>query len=361
MLLGLSILSYKKPSYNWDMLPYTAVVLQYDHQVKDIHQQVYQLAAHQLPADTYNLLAGNSNQDRKRWVDDAGAFRQTLPFYVVKPFYTFIAYVFFKLGLPIFKATVMPSIIAYLMTGGLLLVWLSRYLKIVPATVTCLIIMMLPPILEASKLSTPDFLAGMLMFYAIYFLIEIESINGFFLISLLAVLSRIDFILPLLILLISLALFKKSLSIKKLIFLMCIAVSIYLLISTNASGYGWNILYFPSFMQTLNRHHDVRSLGMGHEYWEILKAQVMTALYHSNCAWLLLISVFTLLQYSINEMKSSKYVFILGSLFVTLVVRFLLQPVIADRFYIGYYITILSLFIIKTSSHLLSYKFLNDK
>jgi hypothetical protein len=352
MLLGLGILSYEKPDYNWDMLPYTAVMLQYDHPVKDIHQQVYQLAARELPADMYNLLAGNSNPDRKKWREDAGAFRLLLPFYVVKPFYTFIAYAFFKLGMPVFKATVMPSVIAYLMTGMLLLVWLSKYLKIVVAAIICAIIMLLPPIAEAATYSSPDFLAGMLLFYAVYFLIEIESINGFFLLGLLSVLSRIDFILPLLILLISLKVQFKVLTMQKLVFLMSIAVIIYLLISSNAYSYGWNLLFFPSFMGTLHPHANAPSFFKIHDYWEILKSQVMTALYHSNCAWLALISVLTLLQYSFKEMKSSRQVFVLISLLISLMVRFLLQPVVADRFYIGYYLIILCLFIIRLSPYI---------
>ncbi|PTQ99403.1 hypothetical protein C8P68_102224 [Mucilaginibacter yixingensis] len=352
MLLGVSIVSYKKPSYNWDMLAYAAVVLQYNHQEKDVHQQVYQLAAQQLPANTYNTLAGGSNLLRKRWASDAGAFRQVLPFYVVKPLYTIMVYSLFKLGFPVYKATVIPSILAYLLTGILLLVWMSRHLKIVPATLICATIMLLPPILEAATLSTPDFLAGMLLFYAIYFLTEVESINGFFLLSLLSVMSRIDFILPLMVLLISHTLVIKSLSIRKTIFLMSVAVITYLLISYNAHSYGWNILYFPSFINTLNLHHNVQSVFTIKDYWEILKAQIMTGLYHSHCAWLLLISILTLLQSNKLELKSSKHVLILGSLLVALAVRFLLQPVIADRFYIGYYMVFLCLFIIKLFSRL---------
>jgi hypothetical protein len=279
---------------------------------------------------------------------------------VVKPLYTLLAYSFFKLGLPVFKATVMPSVIAYFMTGFLLLVWLSKYLKLVPATIICLIIMLLPPIAEAAKFSSPDFLAGMLVFYAIYFLAEVGSINGFFIFSILSVLSRIDFILPLLILLISLTFLAKSLSIGKMMFFMCIAMITYLLISSNASSYGWNIWYFPSFINTLNPRHDVGSVFTFKDYWEVLKAQVFTAIYYSHFAWLLLFSILTLLQYSANELKSRNQVQIVGSLLVALAIRFLLHPVIADRFYIGYYVAILCLFIIRLPLNFQFIKTLND-
>lgn len=347
LLLGVSILSLKKPSYNWDMLAYTAVILQYDAQTKDVHQLVYQLASRQLPADTYDLLAGTSNPERKNWKDNTAAFQQKLPVYVIKPLYTVMAYGFYKLGVPIFKATMVPSVIAYIITGILLLIWLNKYLKPVPSTITCSIIMLLPPVLEAAKLSTPDFLAGMLLFYGIYFLVEKASATGFFIFGILAVLSRIDFILPLLILLLALTFLAKELSVRKLITFMGIAVVIYLLIANNASGYGWNILYFPSFFGTLNPKHEVRSTFVMHDYWELLKAQVMTALYHSHFVWLLLIAMLTLLQCRLYELKNNIAILIIISLLFAIVARFLLQPVVADRFYIGYYLLFVTLFVVQ--------------
>lgn len=347
LLLGVSILSFKKPSYNWDMLAYTAVILQYDAQTKDVHQLVYQLASRQLPAETYDLLAGASNSERKNWKENAATFHQKLPFYVIKPLYTIIAYGFYRSGIPIFKATMMPSVIAYIMTGILLLMWLSKYLRSVPATVICSMIMLLPPVLEAAKLSTPDFLAGMLLFYGVYFLVEKASVTWFFIFGILAVLSRIDFILPLLILLLALTFLAKELSVGKLIAFMSIAVVIYLLIASNASGYGWSILYFPSFLRTLNARHEVQSAFAMHDYWELLKAQVMTALYHSHFVWLLLIAMLTLLQYRLYELKSNMAFLIIISLLIAIAVRFLLQPVIADRFYIGYYLLFITLFVVQ--------------
>jgi hypothetical protein len=347
LLLGVSILSFKKPSYNWDMLAYTAVILQYDDQTKDVHQLVYQLASRQLPADTYDLLAGASNPERKNWKENTATFHQKLPVYVIKPLYTMIAYGFYKFGIPIFKATMVPSVIAYIMTGILLLIWLNKYMKPVPATITCSMIMLLPPVLEAAKLSTPDFLAGMLLFYGVYFLVEKASVTGFFIFGIIAVLSRIDFILPLLILLLALTFLAKELSVGKLIAFMSIAVVIYLLIASNASGYGWNILYFPSFFRTLNTKHEVRSAFSMHDYWELLKAQVMTALYYSHFVWLLLIAMLTLLQYRLYELKSNMATLIIISLMVAIAARFLLQPVVADRFYIGYYLLFVTLFVVQ--------------
>ncbi|WCT12058.1 hypothetical protein [Mucilaginibacter jinjuensis] len=347
LLLGVGVLSFKKPSYNWDMLAYTAVILQYDAQTKDVHQMVYQLASRQLPADTYDQLAGASNPERKNWKENDAAFHQKLPVYVIKPLYTMMAYGFYKLGIPIFKATVVPSVIAYIMTGILLLIWLNKYLKPVHATITCSMIMLLPPVLEAAKLSTPDFLAGMLLFYGVYFMVEKASVTAFFIFGILAVLSRIDFILPLLILLPALTFLAKELSVGKLIAFMSIAVVVYLLIASNALGYGWNMLYFPSFFHTLNPKHEVRSAFSMHDYWELLKAQVMTALYHSHFVWLLLIATLTLLQYRLYELKSNMAILIIISLLFAIAARFLLQPVIADRFYIGYYLIFVTLFVVQ--------------
>ena len=53
-LIPACIFAFKKPQYNWDMLPYMASVIKIDHSNIDaIHTITYQSAKENIPADKY--------------------------------------------------------------------------------------------------------------------------------------------------------------------------------------------------------------------------------------------------------------------------------------------------------------------
>src|SRR5260370_30118320 len=143
ILSGICRVAWLKPGYNWDILPYAEIVLQYDHAPGDLHRQVYSTAARELPTETYSLLI-SANGKRKQWAADANAFDHILPFYAIKPLYTFLSFLFYKSGMTLFKALGFPSVIAYFFSGVLLFIWLSKFLPAKLTFVLCLIIMLLP-------------------------------------------------------------------------------------------------------------------------------------------------------------------------------------------------------------------------
>jgi hypothetical protein len=72
--------SFKKPEYNWDMLPYMALVLKADHIDTDsIHKLVYYSARKGLPEISYGQLTNPSNGYRKKMSENSGAFSRQLP------------------------------------------------------------------------------------------------------------------------------------------------------------------------------------------------------------------------------------------------------------------------------------------
>src|SRR6476659_2094941 len=114
ILLGVSIASLKEPAYNWDVLPYMGVILSYEKtDVKTIHDSVYEIAKEQIPSAFYNRLVDPSNNYRNRVAQSPQVFHLQLPFYVVKPLYTGVSYLFYKAGTSLLMATVWPSVISY--------------------------------------------------------------------------------------------------------------------------------------------------------------------------------------------------------------------------------------------------------
>ena len=348
-LLALSMiccLAYVKPSYDWDILPYAAIVLQYDHTPGDLHRQVYNEAAREMPKDQYQLLAA-ANDRRKHWSADSSAFYSLLPFYVVKPFYTLLSWTFYRSGIPLIKAMVLPSVLAFFLSGLLLYTWLNRYL---PGNLTCLIcmtVMLLPNNWETARLSGPDFLAAFFMFFGMYFLLEKKSPPAFFISFLFAMGSRIDFILPLLVLM-SLLFFQDpgrlKVSRKGLAAMALVALACYLSIAMMAAKYGWDPLFFPSFMKTLTANY-APSFNF-RSYFRLMKDQLFTGLFYSQCAWIALLGIcyFIIGKRDTNLMFEQKAV---GALIVSAAIRFMMHPEIANRFYIGYELVIIALFIKK--------------
>jgi hypothetical protein len=146
-LLLSNLLSYKKPSYDWDMLPYTAITLRLDgYDKSQIHDQVYRIAKDQLSAFDYYRLSA-SNPKRKKWFDNPASFNALLPFYVVKPLYNVCCFALYKCGIPILKATMLPSVFAYFVSGILLYIWLSKFLKHYLVLIISVFTMLLPFVL----------------------------------------------------------------------------------------------------------------------------------------------------------------------------------------------------------------------
>lgn len=343
-LLGACLLAYKKPVYNWDILPYAAIVLQYDHVQGDIHQQAYRIAAQQLPAERYHMLAGG-NPKRAHWATDSTAFHDQLPFYVIKPLYTLISFLCYKCGMPLMKSTVFPSVLAYFFSGILLFIWLRKYLSGKITLLLCIFIMLLPNMVEAAALSTPDLLSAFFMLLGLFFLLEKRSVNVFFGCFLLAMLSRIDFILPLLILLTT-GLFVSegplAIKLKRYLWMTGSALLLYMVISYQAKDYGWSLLYFPSFFQTLTAGYS--SSFSFHSYITLAKDQLYTAMHYSQCVWILLLGTLAFMKDSKGFRLNGDNI-ILPVLLVSAVIRFIMQPAIADRFYIGYCLVIIVLLI----------------
>src|SRR5262245_33382983 len=101
--------------YNWDLLPYIAIVKSYDlSSPVDIHRETYRLAQERLPPPVYRALTMGDPPYRPTLASDPDAFRQALPFYRVKPGYTFLLHLLDRAGVDPIAAGIWVSRAAYL-------------------------------------------------------------------------------------------------------------------------------------------------------------------------------------------------------------------------------------------------------
>ena len=345
-------ISIKRPEYNWDMLAYMAVVLGYDNSDSNfVHNSVYKIAKDQLPAETYNQLIDGGLEYRKNMAQNSSEFYQQMPFYAVKPLYTRLIYFMYKAGVPLIAATVVPSFIGYFLIAFLLIIWIKKYLQLTLAFAVSMLIMLSAPMWDIARLSTPDSLSAFLLFGALYFMIERRSLFLTFSFLLLSIFARIDNVIPC-ILIVSLIAFSNKwehkISKQKYLVMLIFFLLSYLSITLGTRKYGWDILYYPTFSKSLNLNYTYHAKFHFQNYLALSMSHIMTGLFYTYLLLFMALALMVFISRSPFNFRNLSFdQLLVGVIISTIIIRFILQPVIADRLYIAYYLCILILLIRK--------------
>ena len=366
IISGVSIYSLKEPAYNWDILPYMGVILSYEKtDIKTIHDSVYEIAKEQIPSTFYNRLIDPSSKYRNRVAQSPEAFHFQLPFYVVKPLYTGVSYLFYKAGASLLMATVWPSSISYFLIGLLWFYWLQKYWRVLFAFAGSLLIMFSAPLLSVANLSTPDALSGLLLFAAMYAVIEIRSLALTFLFLVLSIFARLDNIIPAVFFLITLAFMNKwnpKIPARKLLLILTIILLSYFVVSFNARSFGWSLFYYPTFIKQLNSSYITNSTFVFKDYIVLAKSQVMTGLFFSSLSLFFFLVLLLLWNSQVFRFSRLTIEQTFAIVFVLIImIRFLLQPLITDRLYIPYYLSVIIFLVKKYSSTINAGNFVKDE
>ena len=340
----------KKPLYNWDMMAYMAIVVGYDHpDPNQIHDTVYHIVKQQLPAEVSSQLTDGGIEFRKRMAENSNEFYRQMPFYSVKPLYTGLIYIFYKTGIPLIEATVLPSFMGYLLIGLLLIFWIKRYLEFPIAAAFCLLIMFSGPMWEIARCSTPDCLSTFLLLSALFCILEIKSLGFAFLWLLFSITGRLDNVIPAFFI-ISLLTFSKKCGFRICLnkyFLLLLSLTICCLgVAWNTRHFGWSVLYYPTFLKSLNSSYSFQAQFHLHTYMALAISQIMTGLYFSHFILFMALAVLAFKGKSHFPFQNLDFEqLFLCTLMAILITRFILQPVLSDRLYMGYYLAILILLV----------------
>src|ERR1700712_3926305 len=160
--------AYKRMAYNWDILAYMAVILYYDHvDLQTAHEKVYTTAKEEMPGEKYEKLT-DTTKAYKKSVAQYPRFHQQMSFYVLKPLYTSISYLFYKAGASLTRATIWPCIICYFLIGVFIFFWIQKYSSPGFAFAGGLTIMYLGPVFPVAFLSSPDALSALLVLLGVF-------------------------------------------------------------------------------------------------------------------------------------------------------------------------------------------------
>lgn len=337
---------FKRPFYNWDMLPYTALILNMDHySINEAHATAYKLANENMPDKNYQQLTDSSHVYRNNMLNDPEAFNRELPFYVIKPLYTGLSYLFYKSGISLPQATLVPCLIAYLLIGLILFHWLSLYLRLSIAFIVSLLIMISPPLMEVAKTASPDCLSTFFLLGSFYFIIEKPSLWPAFILMLLSVFTRLDNILTCLLILCVLAFSKKwymKISFKKFLLMTSLLIFCYLLVGLIARQYGWSIFFYNDFADRLHPIYGSKEHFSFGSYLRLMYEHILSGINHSSLP--IFMALLALSFYKTFSFKKMSFDQLFGLLIpLILLIRFILYPAISDRFNVAFYLVIIIL------------------
>ena len=342
--------AFRKPEYNWDMLPYMALTIKMEHQDVDlIHKETYRIAKENMPSAAYEMLVDSSIPYRKKMYENPSEFYKQLPFYSVKPFYKGLVYLANKSGIPLPSATVFPSALSFVLIGILLLYCLQLYLQLYNAIIFSFLIMITAPMLHVAGISTPDGISALIMMSAMYFVVVKPRLWPLVALLLLSIFTRLDNVIACFAIVSLLALSRKSvltINRKQYLIILLLLLLGYITVAMSASAYGWSLFYYTHFFRYLNLSHEYHAGFSLKEYLQVLYSHVIAGLYYSNMVvCLLLIGLISLRKQGmkINDLSFDQQFAccILG----VIAVRTILYPDISDRFYAPFYLIIYILFI----------------
>lgn len=341
--------SYKKPEYNWDMLPYMGLVLQKDFKnINIIHEQTYEQAQLHIPDPAYKQLTDTSNPYRKKMYQQAEEFYAQLPYYTIKPIYVEVVRFFYLRGMPLPLATVFPSVISYFLMGAILLLWVSSFLRLPYAVMGCLLFMFSPPMFTAAGLSSPDALSSLFLLVAFYFMLQRPRIFPSFLFILLAVWTRLDNIIAafLLILLWNYGKKPDKSRILASASMLVVLTASYFIINSFSRELGGKVVLYARFYRFPNMVADYDAAFSLKTYVQVLYSRGISGIYNSNiivCFLFVFLGMIGVSNLKFHEWGTEQ-LFLLVFL-ITFAIRYLLYPEISDRFYLAFYIAIYILFL----------------
>ncbi|MCB0696241.1 MAG: hypothetical protein KDC07_02685 [Chitinophagaceae bacterium] len=192
-LAGFIVLYYsQKPEYNWDMIAYMGIVTEYSEpDMQKMHDEVYTSLQNETPAEIYNGLTADI-EDRRDCLLAAAAFYDELEYFRVKPLYTGFVYALHKTGIPLVKATLIPSLIASFLLLIVLYALLSLYVQNPFALILTVILGLYEPFREITALSSPDAMSNLFIMLSLY--LVAKQYKGIWLpvVLFFSVVSRVD-------------------------------------------------------------------------------------------------------------------------------------------------------------------------
>ncbi|UZS00128.1 hypothetical protein [Chondrinema litorale] len=344
ILLSGCLFFYNRPHLNWDSLAYMGTLLELDGKNKnEIHDSVY--INLKTAGEKYHFLTNEDNYKKDMFASEE-AFYQQLPFYRVKPLYILTCYAFYRLGIPLTKAVVFPSILSFLLVGILFFHWLNKYLSTFIALGITILLMFSPAVMLTSRLATPDGLSVLLLFFGFFGFLEEKKYIYYTIFFCLSIFARPDNIIFIILILVSNTIYNyvkdKNFYKKEYILPLSFVICSYSIIQLFIEHYSWYTLFYHTFIEKISYPNSFVSEFSVEIYIKGIIQGILSLQYSfTYLPIFILILLLSLRNLKLNSMDTLIALSVLISVFV----RFLLFPDFTDRFYFIYYLISLILVI----------------
>ncbi len=243
-----------RPAYNWDMLGYMALALEWDvDDPVEVHRQTYAAAKAELPRAAYAALVSPTVPVRIGRFQNPEAFHEHLAFYRARVVPTYLIRVLHRCGAPLSAATWWISVGAWVLTAVLLIAWLARRVPFWAAIVAGTCLAHAPPLLSTATLNTPDGLGTLLLLFGIFLFFERRALATGAGTLVLAIMTRPDAVILIGLLVVVLFLFERNarerVSARFLGGWLAASAVTYFAVQSYAGEYGWWPLFSISFLE----------------------------------------------------------------------------------------------------------------
>lgn len=254
LLLGIVVAGVARPVYLWDVVPYTAAVISIDESDSaKVHRKTFDALRDSVPAETFQKLT-RRGPVVERVYSDPDALAQQLPFYRIRPLYIWASYILHRLGINPARATVVVSSLSVFAIGVITFAWIGPHIGGPFTVVATLLILYCSQVVNLARHSTADGLATAIQLFSLFMLLKYERVRLACVIALVAIGARTDALLGAALLVTYLAIWAPPairLKLPAAISFGIVGVTAYWVIGAAAGNYGYETLFYQSFLGKL--------------------------------------------------------------------------------------------------------------
>lgn len=329
--------SINKKLIEFDSIMYVASLLKYEiADYRILHQQTYNELKNFVDKSTFEELT-TKYPYRNSVYQNSNYFMQQLPFYEIRPLYILLIYALYKIGFNIYFAIIFLSALASSM--GLIFIFSSLYQRIHPIFLFILPLVIFSfKFLEVTSLGTPDSLFFLITSIVLYLFLN-NKFKLMFILFPISVAVRTDTIIFAIVFIITfLIMYKKE----YLYSLISLTISFFVLFIINrvSNNYGWNMIFYFSFIARIPNPAEIQPLFTFKEYSIILIKNFLGALHYPP--FLLYINYFLiniiLIFLRKETLQDRKIILLFIVSFLYIFLHYLGFPAVWSRFFIGFYI-----------------------
>jgi hypothetical protein len=346
---------YTHQYYNSDMEAYMGLIYKTEYpdmKIEEIHQKVYDELKEKNPHfagfDPVNPmveeLAKGESTYYKILSENPKAYEEELQLFVVKPFYNFINWSFFKLGFSASTSTFLISIISYALILILIFVFLIKILKNhTLAIIITVLLSLFKPLLEASRHASADSLSCVLLLLSFYAFTVKKNLFSACIFAMLCILTRPEYFIFYSFLYIFIYLYRKNLQVEtKILFFSYGYLFLTFFLIQYFNQVSWSTLLMNQFIKVQLYPVSDPDPFYFPDYWHFIKSKILFEFNTSYFPLLLLFLVIILANnFSFRNKKNQAQLLFFAIIYGTVFLRFLVFPSLVNRMMLGFYLLII--------------------